>query len=62
MHLQKRGTWPVRICFRRGGTYGLESYSISEIELAASFGADGKFMGFSVGGATSIKIKIRPED
>jgi hypothetical protein len=39
-----------------------ESYSISEIELTASFSADGKFMGFGVGGAASIKIKITPEN
>ena len=36
-------------------------YVISEIELSASFNADGKFMGFGVGGATTIKIKITPE-
>jgi hypothetical protein len=35
-------------------------YSISEIELSVSFNAEGKFMGFGVGGATSIKIKIAP--
>jgi hypothetical protein len=40
----------------------LESYSISEIELTASFSADGKFMGFGVGGAASVKIKIKPEN
>ncbi|MCW8965813.1 MAG: hypothetical protein OQK82_03870 [Candidatus Pacearchaeota archaeon] len=38
-----------------------ESYTISEIELSASFSADGKFMGFGVGGAATIKIKITPE-
>ena len=36
-------------------------YKITEIELVASFSADGKFMGFGVGGAASIKIKIAPE-
>jgi hypothetical protein len=40
----------------------VESYSISEIELTASFSADGKFMGFGVGGAASVKIKIKPEN
>ena len=35
-------------------------YSIKEIELEVSFNADGKFMGFGVGGAASIKIKIAP--
>jgi hypothetical protein len=35
-------------------------YNISEIELSVSFNAEGKFMGFGVGGATSIKIKIAP--
>ena len=37
-----------------------EDYSISEIELTASFNADGKFMGFGVGGEASIVIKIKP--
>ena len=35
-------------------------YTISEIELTASFNADGKFMGFGVGGEVSIVIKIKP--
>ena len=35
-------------------------YNIKEIELEVSFNADGKFMGFGVGGAASIKIKIAP--
>jgi hypothetical protein len=35
-------------------------YKIGEIELMVSFSADGKFMGFGVGGATSMKIKIVP--
>ena len=38
-----------------------DNYVISEIELSASFSADGKFLGFGVGGAASIKIKIKPE-
>jgi hypothetical protein len=37
-----------------------QSYAISEIEFSASFSADGKFMGFGVGGAATMKIKIRP--
>lgn len=37
-------------------------YAISEVELTASFNADGKFMGFGVGGDASIKIKIVPVD
>ena len=36
------------------------NFEISEIELSISFSADGKFLGFGVGGATSLKIKIRP--
>jgi hypothetical protein len=36
------------------------SYEITEIELAASFSADGKFMGFGVGGEMSITFKVRP--
>jgi hypothetical protein len=38
-----------------------QNYVICEIELAASFNADGKFMGFGVGGAATMKIKVRPE-
>lgn len=37
-----------------------EKYAISEIGLTASFNADGKFLGFGVGGAASITIKITP--
>jgi hypothetical protein len=35
-------------------------YEISEIKLIASFSADGKFLGFGVGGAASMEITIRP--
>ncbi|MDH5633333.1 MAG: hypothetical protein OEZ10_10130 [Gammaproteobacteria bacterium] len=35
-------------------------FSISEIELSASFSADGKFLGIGVGGAATIRIKIKP--
>lgn len=37
-------------------------FEISEIELSISFSADGKFLGFGVGGATSLKIKIKPSE
>ncbi len=36
-------------------------FHISQIELSASFNADGKFLGFGVGGAATIKITITPE-
>jgi hypothetical protein len=39
-----------------------EGYTVSEIELAASFNADGKFLGIGVGGATTIKVRFRPDD
>lgn len=39
-----------------------DEYSISEIELSASFSADGKFLGIGVGGATSITIRIKPDN
>lgn len=39
-----------------------QNYVISEIEFSASFSADGKFMGFGIGGAATIKIKIKPEN
>ncbi len=39
-----------------------EGYAVSEIELAASFNADGKFLGIGVGGATTIKVRFRPDE
>ncbi|HSS66276.1 MAG TPA: hypothetical protein VLS27_17740 [Gammaproteobacteria bacterium] len=39
-----------------------EGYTVSEIELAASFNADGKFLGIGVGGATTIRVRFRPEE
>lgn len=39
-----------------------EEYTISEIELSASFNADGKFMGFGIGGAATITIRIAPKN
>jgi hypothetical protein len=35
-------------------------YEIAEIELMASFSADGKFLGIGPGGAASITLRIRP--
>jgi len=35
-------------------------YEIHEIEFAASFSADGKFMGIGVGGAATITFRIKP--
>ena len=37
-----------------------EDYEITEIEFKASFSADGKFLGFGVGGEATIVIRIRP--
>jgi hypothetical protein len=37
-----------------------DGYEVTEIELAASFNADGKFLGFGVGGEMSICFKVRP--
>ncbi len=37
-----------------------EDYEVAEISLSVSFSADGKFLGFGVGGATSMKIKLTP--
>ena len=33
---------------------------IKEIEVTISFDADGKFLGFGIGGSASVKIKIAP--
>ena len=37
-------------------------YRISSIELVVSFDVEGKFMGFGVGGATSMKLVIEPDE
>jgi len=37
-----------------------QDYKVSEIEFSVSFDAQGKFMGFGVGGAATITVKIRP--
>ena len=39
-----------------------DNYTVSEIELAVSFSADGKFLGVGIGGASTIKIRFRPHD
>ena len=39
-----------------------DGYEVTEIELSASFSADGKFLGFGVGGEMSITFKVRPTD
>ncbi|MBI3790920.1 MAG: hypothetical protein HY275_08575 [Gemmatimonadetes bacterium] len=36
-------------------------YRIKSIEVQVSFSAEGKFLGFGVGGATSIKLVIEPD-
>ena len=38
------------------------NYGIKEVKLVASFSADGRFLGFGVGGAASIEITICPTD
>ena len=35
-------------------------YEIVEIEFAASFSADGKFLGVGVGGSATVTFRIRP--
>jgi hypothetical protein len=37
-----------------------EEYNIKEIAMQISYSADGKFLGFGVGGAASITVKIGP--
>lgn len=37
-----------------------QDMEVSEIELSISFDAKGEFLGFGVGGAASVKIKIKP--
>jgi len=38
-----------------------QDMEVFEIGLSISFNAEGKFLGFGVGGATSVTIKIRPK-
>lgn len=35
-------------------------YYIESIDISLSFSADGKFMGVGVGGATSVRISVKP--
>ena len=37
-----------------------DEYAITEIEMQISFNADGKFLGFGIGGAASVTVKISP--
>jgi hypothetical protein len=37
-----------------------DGFDINEIEIAISFSAEGKFLGFGVGGAASITLRIKP--
>jgi hypothetical protein len=37
-----------------------QDFVVSEIQLAMSFSAEGKFLGFGAGGAMSVKVTIRP--
>jgi len=39
-----------------------DSFDLTELELEVSFSADGKFMGFGVGGATSVRVKFVPTE
>lgn len=39
-----------------------EGYDVSEVSLEVSFSADGKFLGVGVGGATSIGLKLIPNE
>ena len=39
-----------------------DGFEVSEIELAASFSAEGKFLGIGVGGATTIAIRFGPSN
>jgi hypothetical protein len=42
------------------GNLMIQNYSIKEIGIEISFSAQGKFLGFGVGGATTLKIVIAP--
>jgi hypothetical protein len=37
-----------------------DGFEVGEIEVQVSFSADGKFLGFGVGGAFSMTLKLRP--
>jgi len=38
-----------------------DGFAVREIELTASFSADGKFLGFGVGGAATVTVRMGPE-
>lgn len=45
----------------KAGTFDIEgNFEVRDITLTASFSADGKFMGFGIGGAASIAITLGP--
>ena len=42
------------------GVLSNDKHTVTEVQLSLSFSADGKFLGFGHGGATSVSIKIAP--
>lgn len=39
-----------------------DDIELTEVQLELSFSADGKFLGIGIGGATSIRITVKPSD
>ena len=56
----KKAQDEIRGMIREIAALMTDDFAITEIELTAGFNADGKFMGFGIGGDASIKIKIAP--
>jgi hypothetical protein len=52
----------IRKSFKEIAAFSSQDFEVAEIEVSISFNADGKFLGFGVGGAFSIKIKIKPTE
>lgn len=58
----QRARAEMTACLREMVSLMNTDFSVSEIELSASFDADGKFLGFGVGGAVSVKIRVKPTE
>lgn len=50
----------IKQTLRNLTTIFTQDFEVAEIELSVGFNADGKFLGFGMGGDVSIKVKIRP--
>jgi len=57
-----KATKALKELVKQLGLSRLDNYLISQLELAISFDAQGKFMGFGVGGAATNTIRLVPDN